>query len=361
VVADEAFEGRPFALYFTDPEPHSIVPSSVADSIMPLQLLKSVTLRSILDSGAQTNNPGLEVVEGQVNMTDVMNKEVGRVLRVRQPGMVRDLVTPFVGKELLPLLAVADEMKENSTGVSKAAAGLNPDALQSSTKAAVAATVTGSQRHLRLMARMLAEGEKQLYKLVLKLTVQHQDRAKVIRLRNQYVEVDPRTWDAEMDCVVNVGLGATTTEDRLNALREIAGHQQQILLQLGPTNPLCGLGQYAYTLEKMTELAGFKDATKFWKAVDPNYEPPAVQPKPSPEEIYAQVEQAKLVADTQEKAARLDLDRQKLMMDDARLRDQMNVNAQLEAMKIATQTHAKVDEIQVKQTVAERPAPTAKE
>jgi hypothetical protein len=354
VVADEEFDGRPFALYSTDPEPHSIVPMSVADGTMDLQLLKSAIVRGMLDSAAQTIHPGQEVVEGQVNMTDIMNTEVGRVVRVRAPGMRQDIVTPFVGKEMFPVLMYADEMKENRFGISKAAAGLAPDALQSSTKAAVAATVTASQQHLKLMARMLAEGEKQLYRGVLRLVVQHQDRAKTVRLRNEYVEVDPRYWDADMDCVVNVGLGQGTTEERRMALQEIAAHQGEILKLLGPTNPLVTLGQYSATLTKMVELLGFKDVTRFWKPIPLDYEPPPAEPKPTPEEIYAQVEQMKVQADIGYRAAQLELERQKLLLSEERERDQMEIDAYLKGVELAGKAAVEVDKAEIQRILTEQ-------
>jgi len=354
VVDNKPFDGRPFALYSTDPEPHSIVPMSVADGTMDLQLLKSAIVRGMLDSAAQTIHPGQEVVEGQVNMTDIMNTEVGRVVRVRAPGMRQDIVTPFVGKEMFPVLMYADEMKENRFGISKAAAGLAPDALQSSTKAAVAATVTASQQHLKLMARMLAEGEKQLYRGVLRLVVQHQDRAKTVRLRNEYVEVDPRYWDADMDCVVNVGLGAGTSEERRIALQEIAAHQGEILKLLGPTNPLVTLGQYSATLSKLVELLGFKDTTRFWKPIPLNYEPPPAEPKPTPEEIYAQVEQMKLQADVGYKQAQLELERGKTLLEEERLRDGMEIDAYLKAAELAGKLGVETDKAEVQRVLGEQ-------
>jgi len=43
------------------------------------------------------------IVEGQVNIDDVLNKEVGAVVRARTPGAVQDLSTPFVGQAAMPI------------------------------------------------------------------------------------------------------------------------------------------------------------------------------------------------------------------------------------------------------------------
>ena len=94
------------------------------------------------------------IVEGQVNVDDVLNTDIGQPIRMRAPGMVQQLTTPFVGREAFPVLGYLDEAKENRTGVSKASAGLNADALQSSTKTAVAATMSGAQGRVEIICRL---------------------------------------------------------------------------------------------------------------------------------------------------------------------------------------------------------------
>src|SRR5205823_9798514 len=67
------------------------------------------------------------------------------------------------------------------------------------------ATVQAASEQLELIARIFAgTGFKQLFKGLLKLLVEHQPRARIVRLRNAFVAVDPKAWDAEMDVSVNV-------------------------------------------------------------------------------------------------------------------------------------------------------------
>ena len=119
---------------------------------------------------------------------------------MRQPGAVQPFSVPFSGKEAFPFLKYLDEQKENRTGVSKASAGLNADALQSSTKTAVAATMSAAQGRIELICRHFAEGMKDLFSLINNLSIKNQDRAEVIRLNNEFVEIDPRYWDT--DCLL---------------------------------------------------------------------------------------------------------------------------------------------------------------
>jgi hypothetical protein len=317
-------------------------------------LLESSLMRSTLDSAAQTLNPGWEAVQTQVNMDDLMNQEIGRLVRVKAPGMLRELVTPFVGKEILPLFQLTSDLKEQRFGVSKAAAGLAPDSLQSSTHVAVAATVSGSQKHLKLMARMLAEGERQLYEIVARLLIQYQDRPMTVRLRNQYVEVDPRDWLADMDCVINVALGTGSKDERRAVLEEQASRQENILKLLGPDNPLVTLGQYRETLAQLAELGGQMDASKAWKPLPLDWTPPPAPPKPSTEELYVQIEQLKLAEQAKKDADTLQLQRWQTWLRESRERDQMEVNAYLQGMQIQAQFHAEVDQQEIKRLTTEQ-------
>jgi hypothetical protein len=49
---------------------------------------------------------------------------------------------------------------------------------------------------------------------LLKLVVANQDAPRMIRLRNEFVEMDPRGWNANMDVTVNTGLGHRFTRTR---------------------------------------------------------------------------------------------------------------------------------------------------
>ena len=140
----------PFVSFCPDPEPHTFFGTSIADITQDIQKVKSMILRSMLDSLALSVHPRVAVVEGQANIEDVMNTEVGGIIRTRNAGAVQPFSVPFVGQQAFPMLQYMDEIKENRTGMSKASMGLDADALQSTTAAAVNATVTVSYTHLTL-------------------------------------------------------------------------------------------------------------------------------------------------------------------------------------------------------------------
>jgi hypothetical protein len=327
----------PFADFPCDPEPHTspLEAMSIFDITRDLQEIKSEILRNTLDSLAQSIHPRTAVVEGQVNIDDVLNNETGAIIRMRAPGMVQPLTTPFVGQAAFPMMEYMDQIKEDRTGMSKAAMGLNADALQSSTKAAVAATISASQGRIELTARILAEGMKKLFKGILFLVTTHQDKARMVRMRNEWVQIDPRFWDAGMDATINIALGNGDTNEKLQALMMIMSKQEQILQQLGPTNPLVTPMQFSNTLRKVVELSGFKDSTSFFQDIPADYKPPEPPaPKPSPEEILAKVQAESIQADIQKKAAELELKRQQMLLDDDLARDKMAQDLYLKKYEI---------------------------
>jgi hypothetical protein len=307
-------------------------------------------MRNTLDSLSQAIHPRTVVVEGQVNIDDVMNVETGAIIRARAPGMVQPLAEPFVGQQALGVMAYLDEVKTQRTGISRTSQGLDADVLQSTTRAAVQAQLSASQDRIEMIARLFADGLKRCFQGMLQLIIQHQDKAKIIRLRNKFVPVDPRGWDASMDMVVNIALGRGSDEMRLMGLGSIMQLQQAAIEKYGPNNPLVDLAQFRNTLAQMTTLQGFQDASQFWKEINPaevqafmQQMAAAQQQQPDPAQMLAQVEAEKIKADIIINAAKQELERQKAAADADLQRDKLFVDAMLQATEIQAKYNTQVD------------------
>jgi len=355
MVMNEPCSHSPFAIFCPDPEPHALIGLSIFDMTADLQKIKSSIMRNMLDSLSLAIHPRVGVVEGQVNMDDVLNTEVGGVIRMRQAGAVQPFSIPFVGQAAFPMLGYLDEVRETRTGMSKASMGLDADALQSTTRAAVAATVSAAQQHLELIARIFSEtGMRALFKGILKLVVENQDRARVVRLRNQWVPIDPRSWDASMDVEIDVALGGGTEEQKVAVLTAIAQKQEQILQTMGPQNQLVTPLQYRNTLVRIVQASGYKNADEFFS--NPAMMPPPPQPPPPPPDpamILAEVERQKIMADIQNKQAELELKRQQMLLEDDRARDKQEAELMLRAYEIQLKSGTAVDVESIKMMMAE--------
>lgn len=344
IVNSTPWDDLPITLFCPDPEPHTSIGSCPADYLMPIQAAKSQIMRDTLDSLGHAIFPRMGIVEGQVNIDDVLNTDIGQPIRMRAPGMVQPFSVPFVGKEAFPVLSYLDEAKENRTGVSKASAGLNAEALQSTTSAAVSATMSGAQGRVELICRHFADGMKDLFKLVNSLVIKHQEGQDMMRLNNEFIPVDPRYWDADKDMVINVGISKNSDEEKFQVLTALSQKQEQILQTLGPNNPLVNLQQYANTLTKMIEMAGFKDATTFINTQVPPMPPqPPEAAKPSPEEMLAQAEAMKAQNLAQKAIIDAETDRMKIIMDDDRNRDEHEADLKVKIAELQAKYGAQIN------------------
>lgn len=308
VLENEVTDHIPFAVISPINMPHRLIGRSIFDLTKDVQQIKSVLMRQYLDATYLTVNPRTVAVEGQVNLDDLLDGSAGGVIRARNAGAVQTLGGQGVGGEVLPLLKFMDDIKGNRTGITAASAGLDPNALQSTTASAVAATVKGAGQKIESFCRNIAEGGmKDLFKGILLLSTKYQQEKRVIRLRNKFVPIDPREWDSEFDVVVNVGLGTADDEQKIAFLTQIASKQEEILKTLGADNPLCTLQQYAATLREIAEIGGFKDSGKFFndpqmvaQMVEQKKAQAAQQPQqPNPQMQMLQLEQQKAQADIQ--------------------------------------------------------------
>ena len=352
ILNNEPIDMAPFATFCPDPEPHDFFGISVADTVMDIQRIKSVNMRNTLDSLAMSIHPRVAVTEGMVNLDDVMNTEVGSIIRQRQAGQVQPLSMPFVGREAFPVLQYMDQVKEARTGISKASQGLDANVLQSTTASAVAATVSAAQQHIELIARVFAEtGMKDLFKIVLHLITTHQDAPRMVRLRNEFVPIDPRVWNSNMDVSINVALGRGTDAERMMMLRQIGEMQKDAMKTMGPQNPLTDITKLSNTLKAMTELAGFKDTSQFWSN-PAEFTPPPKQEKPDVNEMLIQVQIQQIQADIQKKAAQLQLDREKMQMDDDRKRDELEAELFVKAEEMKAKYGGQLNVEQIRSELA---------
>ena len=341
----EPWDELPICMFCPDPEPHTAIGSCPADYLKPIQAAKSQIMRDTLDSLGHSIFPRMGIVEGQVNVDDVLNTDIGQPIRMRAPGMVQPFAVPFVGKEAFPVLGYLDESKENRTGVSKASAGLNAEALQSTTSAAVTATMSGAQGRVELICRHFAEGGlKAMFKTVNNLVIKHQNAQDVFRLNGKFVPVDPRYWDSDKDMVVNVAISKSSDQEKFQVLTQVAGKQEQILQLLGPQNPLVSMQQYANTLTRMIELAGFQDAQSFINTEVPPMPPmPQEPPQPDPAALLAQAEAQKAQVQAQKAIIDAETDRMKIIMDDDRQRDIEEAQLRVKALELQAKYGAQIN------------------
>jgi hypothetical protein len=355
----------PYAIFECDPEPHAFFGTSLVDLVMDDQDAATAMLRGVLDNVALTNNPALQIVDGQVAVEDLLNNEIGRIVRVKSPAAVTEMTVPFTAGQTLPAMQYFDQLVDNKTGVSKMAQGLDPDVLKSSTATAIAASQEGQTGQAEVIARNFAEGGmRQLFRRMLELMVKHTDDEQLMRLNGSFVPVDPRAWDAEMDLIVNVGIGTGRENERAAALQQAFAIQQQVYQTYGPQNGIVTLTQLRNTMADMLALGGIRNADRYFMPMTMEIEQQMMamaqqqqammaQQQQDPNAAFLQTEQMKAQTKAQVDMAKAQMDQQykmhKLGMDDDLQRDEMVQDLAIKVAEILGKYGAAVDVEGVKQ------------
>ena len=303
ILYKEPCEYVPFACITPMIMPHRHIGRSYADLTMDIQLIKSTLIRGQLDNMYLANN-GRYAISDRVNLDDMLTSRPGGIVRVEgDPGSgIMPLSHPPLPASSFGMVEYMDSMKEKRTGITAYNQGLDSNSLNK-TATGVAQIMSASQQRIELVARTFAEtGVKELFKLVHHLVRTTLTKPDIIRLRNKWVEVDPREWKARKDLSISVGLGAGNKDQQLMHLNTILQAQKEAI-QIGITSP----EKIYNALAKLTQNAGFKNPEEFW--INPANTPEQEgQKAPSEAEIMVQgqlaIEQQKAQAQLQQEQLR---------------------------------------------------------
>lgn len=343
IIHQEEVEVIPFAALTPVIMPHRHVGRSVADLVKDLAEIKTALLRGQLD-GLYLALNGRNAISDKVNLDDMLVSRPGGVVRVQgiPAENIMPLVTPDVSSIAYPMLEYVDAMKENRTGVTRYNQGLDANSLNK-TATGVNQIMSAAQQRIELIARIFAEtGVKELFYLVHRLTKMHSQRPLAMRLRNEWVTVDPRQWKTRTDMTVSVGLGTGNKDQQLMHLMTILQAQREAI-QIGIATPK----NIYNALAKLTQNAGFRNASEFW--TDPEQNPkPQQPPQPSPDTVLLsqteiQKEQMKVQADAQKFQAQTVIEQQR-SQNDVQI-EQSKIAAQMELERYKAELKAENDRI----------------
>lgn len=262
--------------------PHRHVGISYYDLLYDLQVIKTTLFRQALDNLYVSNNQRVAVDWNTVNMGDLLTSRPGGVIRTDGAPMnsIMPLQQPSnLMQQILPALEYCDMQREMRTGIGKDTMGVDADALQDVTKGGQLAAMSAAAKKVQLVARMLAEGVRDVFQKIHNLLRRHQDQQMTVMLTNKkWMNVNPAEWRERTELVINVGLGSGTREEaRANVM--LLGQAQRELAQFG----LVGPKQAYATFKQMTHLLGYETPTEFAMDPDsPEYQQYMQQHKPQP-------------------------------------------------------------------------------
>ena len=310
--------------------PHKHYGLSIHDLVGDIQLIKSTITRTLLDNAYVANNGRMVVLDGMVNMDDLLQSRPNGIVRAKAMNAVQRLDNPLLGAPFYNLLEYFDQVKQNRVGSTDFPNAVDPDAINA--KAAfVDAYKSAAMERVNLMARIFAETVvKQIFWKILELISKHQQKPRMVKLRNEWVNVDPREWRNKFNMTVTVGLGTGSQQTLLQGAMGILNVQMGMLK--------AGLGNRTVTEKNIFEAAKRYAKAVFPKDADSFFTNPETLPPPQPQPNIELME-------LQEKARKADMQQQQRsdQLNAKMASEEMNrqFQAQMEQFKAAMEDRSK--------------------
>ena len=274
VLESEPCDEAPFTDVVAEASAHQFEGHSVFEDTEDIMRIKTVLLRATLDNLNWQNNFQRAIqLDAVTNPEAVQNPQFGQDILLKKGVSARDAVqpinVPFFAANSFDMMRYMDEVLEDRTGITDASGGIDPEGFQNMSATAAHIASEAGVAQADMIVRNLADGIGRAFKGLLKLLVAHQHEPRAVMMRGEWLEFQPNTWNADMDCIVNTGLGGGTRERDMAMLQVVLGLQREIMTTIGANNPLVKPDQLYATLEKITEAAGFPSADPFFTRPDP--------------------------------------------------------------------------------------------
>ena len=309
----------PFCSLTPIPMPHRFYGRSVSELVEDVQLVKSTVMRQLLDNMYLTNNNRVAIMDGMVNLDDLLTSRPGGVVRTKQPPsqVMLPMQNQTISQQAFPLLEYLDTVRESRTGITRYSQGLDADSLNK-TATGVNTLMNQSQMRMELIARVFAEtGIKDLFRRIFELTVKYQDKERIVELNNKFVPVRPTEWKNRYNITITVGLGSGSKEQQIVMLNNILQKQLQAFqLQGNKEYPMVTLKNIYNSLAKIIEEAGLKNVENYF--INPEQGMQLVQPSPPPPPTpIEKIEFTRIASEEKRKIAELELESKKMRADTA--------------------------------------------
>ena len=330
ILENEEINILPFAMCVAVPMPFRFFGLSMYDLLADVQMMSTAIMRQTLDNMYTLGNARTVVVDGQANLDDLLTSRPGGIVRVKSPGAVTPMPQQNFLNEGLAMMQKIDQLKEKRSGVPNQLMGLNPDTINKShtTAESTRSMMQTSTQRIELVARSFADGVKDIFKNILAVISEYQDQERIVKLRGEFISMNPREWTDHYDCTVQVGLGTGNQDQRLQVLQQVLNVQEKMISQggMGMVTP-----QTIYnTIEAFLQNSGYKDATQFFN--NPSQQPPQ-QPKQDKQDPALQLAAQQIEIQKQKAMADMDFKNRKLEADNQMKMQKLNLDEQ----KLATQ------------------------
>lgn len=269
---------------------HKHTGMSYMDIVKDLQILQSVLTRQLLDNIYRINVRKKyfsedSLTEDGSTMEALLNTqaEFVPVRGVAANAVVPDQAPSIVG-EILPVIQHVSERVAVRSGVTPES-GVAANDLQEVRQEVFSNALDRASQRIEMLVRIFAEtGYRQLMLKVHQLLRSHWDIEKSVKIRGEWIDVDPQGWRDRTDMTVEVGLGFHTKQQQMGMLVQLLQMQKEAAGQ-GMADP----AKIYHGLEKLVNAAGIGDVRSFFiDPESPEFQPP--EPPPDPNMILAQAQ-----------------------------------------------------------------------
>lgn len=317
-------EEVPFDSWTPDRIPNRLNGQALVDKVKQTQRIKTGLQRQMLDNLTLSNRPRIELPNqaiGENTITDLLSYQIGGLVRTEVGGMINPMVVPDTSSTALQGITYFDQVREAQSGITRNGMAVSSEAIDPKSATESRRQDRNEQVRKKLMIRLLAQTFLvPVFRKILRNVVQYQDFTRSIMVGEQWQEIDPRSWHAELRAHATVGLGYTNREEDLSAAQIVMGAQAQGI-QTGMVQP-----EHLYqTFTKLVEAVGWRWPQKY--ALDPSS--PEGQQKRQEREQQQQQPDAK----QQELQMKMQLKMQEMQMDAKRDELKAQRDIQIEMMK----------------------------
>jgi hypothetical protein len=236
---------------------------SIYDRLKQVQDNKTALIRNIMDNIYLQNNQIMKVVEGQVNIDDLLTSRPGAKYRMKRLDALEVLVTPPVGQAGFEMMTYLDRVRAGRVGVSPEG-NASPEHIGDRVGSEGVDRMMNAQEELvGLIIRVICEtGIKPLMCKIRDLAMKHFDVAEDFNFRGEWVKVNPSSWIPRVKSSVRVGTGSGDTRAKQAALQNIMAMQEKIMGM--PGQALCNPSKIYATLDDACKFAGLNGASKYF-------------------------------------------------------------------------------------------------
>jgi len=257
------YDYQPICALSCMPMSHRHSGMSMAELMRPIQELSTFFRRGVNDNIGQILEPRKYVNEQGITddgaTLDQLLDPVSSIVVTRGSGMIEpEQHQPIIG-ELMQAIATLENEKQVRSGVAPNLS-LDPEVLQQSTMGGFTAALQEASQRIELIARIFAEtGVKDAMIKAHRQIKEHQNQAKSLRIRGNWVETNPADWRDRINVSVNVGLGFNNKEKQLAVISRLLEIQKEALpIGLATTENLYN------SLEQLVDAAGLKQVDRYF-------------------------------------------------------------------------------------------------